>query len=111
MRGALAPAAERHGRPRTRPTHDGGRWHILLAVAVLALGSVRSQDQTSVDGGGRQAGKATGILPQFSAWLRKHGVDDGAVRLVEEDGSGWGNGIVARKPLKEGDLLFRIPLK
>jgi hypothetical protein len=87
-------------------------WNIWLAVAVLALGPVRSQDQRSVESGdGGQAGKATGVLPQFSAWLRKHGVDDGAVRLVEEDGSGWGNGIVARRPLKEGDLLFRIPLK
>jgi len=84
----------------------------MFIVAVLVLGQARcSQDEDSRADSGHAGQASTGVLPQFSAWLRKHGVDDGAVRMVAEDGSGWGNGIIARRPLKEGDLLFRIPLK
>jgi len=43
-----------------------------LTIGFLA---VWSQDAVETD-------KAKGILPQFSKWLRQHGVDDGRVRLV-----------------------------
>jgi len=76
---------------------------MAVAAALIAFGPVSSQDAAGPAG--------QGLLPQFSTWLRRHGVDDGRVRLVDEDEQGWGRGIVARKALKEGDLLFRIPLE
>ena len=80
---------------------------LILVLTVVVCYPVLSQDAHS---SGKSA-KSSPLLREFSAWLRRHGVDDGNVRLVDEDERGWGKGIVARKSLKEGDLMFRIPLK
>jgi hypothetical protein len=80
---------------------------LILVLTVVVCYPVLSQD-AHISG---KSAKSSPLLREFSAWLRRHGVDDGNVRLVDEDERGWGKGIVARKSLKEGDLMFRIPLK
>jgi hypothetical protein len=81
---------------------------VAAAVLVASLAAVCVQNVSAEEDGG---GDSKTLRQKFSKWLRKHGVNDGNVKLVDEDERGWGRGIVARRAIKEGDLLFNIPLK
>jgi hypothetical protein len=50
-------------------------------------------------------------VQEFSAWLKEKGIEAGKVRVVEDAGGGMGRGVVATSEIKEGELLFRIPMK
>jgi hypothetical protein len=47
----------------------------------------------------------------FSKWLAEKGFEAEKLEVVEDAGGGMGKGIIAKSEIKEGELLFRIPMK
>jgi hypothetical protein len=50
-------------------------------------------------------------VEKFSKWLADKGFEAEKLEVVEDAGGGMGRGIIAKSEIKEGELLFRIPMK